>query len=51
MYLNQDSRIYLTWSGPLQDVDLEKARDYEGINRINNGYYGRSQAVQTFTTA
>lgn len=27
----QDSRIYLTWSGALQEVDLGKAKDYEGI--------------------
>jgi restriction system protein len=30
----QDSRVYLTWTGPLQDVDLGKAQDYEGIKRL-----------------
>lgn len=30
----QDSAIYLTWSGALQDVDLSKAADYEGIKRL-----------------
>jgi len=30
----RDSAIYLTWSGALQDVDLSKAADYEGIKRL-----------------
>jgi len=29
-----DSRIYLTWSGALQDVDLSNVKDYDEVKRI-----------------
>ncbi len=29
-----DSKVYLTWSGPLQEVDLSKAKDYDDMKRI-----------------
>jgi restriction system protein len=47
----QDSRIYLTWSGPLQDVDLSKAQDYEGIKQfVQEAYPTESKnRVQNWT--